>query len=36
MNAKEIAILAALAIAGLIAGLWLRGYSDGKTWTSQQ
>jgi hypothetical protein len=34
MSAKNIVILAALAIAGLAVGVWARGFSDAKLWTT--
>jgi hypothetical protein len=35
MDAKKIIVIALLAIGGIAAGLFLRGYSDQKGWTSQ-
>jgi hypothetical protein len=34
MNAKEITIIILLSVGGIAAGVWLRGYSDEKQWTS--
>jgi len=34
MDAKKIIIIALLAVGGIAAGLWLRGYSDQKGWTT--
>ena len=31
---KEYLILAGIAAAALFAGVWIRGYSDGKGWTT--
>jgi hypothetical protein len=34
MSAKQIVILAALALAGIAVGCFARGYSDAKLWTT--
>jgi hypothetical protein len=34
MNATNIAILVALAAAGIAVGLFARGFSDAKLWTT--
>ena len=34
VNAKNIAILAALALAGVAVGMFARGFSDAKLWTN--
>ena len=34
MTTKDYVIIALLAVGGIAAGLWLRGYSDQKGWTT--
>ena len=34
MNAKNLLIIAALAVAGIAVGLWARGFSDARAWTT--
>jgi hypothetical protein len=34
MSAKQIVILAALALAGIAVGCFARGFSDAKLWTT--